>query len=113
VPSVDNPTALGDAAGDNGTTQTEVTGMTRVILAAIGGVIVGAVLAGGISLLAFTYPLQAEITNFPRDESGAVRVGGAIEATLISGTPRAGEPTALPAAWSDGQTLQCVCSERR
>jgi hypothetical protein len=86
--------------------------MTRVILAAIGGVIVGAVLAGGISLLAFTYPLQAEITNFPRDESGAVRVGGAIEATLISGTPRAGE-TALPATWSDGQTLQCVCSAER
>ena len=86
--------------------------MTRVILAAIGGVIVGAVLAGGISLLAFTYPLQAEITNFPRDESGAVRVGGAIEATLISGTPRAGDAV-VPAAWSDGQTLQCVCSQER
>jgi hypothetical protein len=87
-------------------------GMTRVILAAIGGVIVGAVLAGGISLLAFTYPLQAEITNFPRDESGAVRVGGAIEATLISAPPRA-EAATVPAAWGDGQTLQCVCSERR
>ena len=86
--------------------------MTRVILAAIGGVIVGAVLAGGISLLAFTYPLQAEITNFPRDESGAVRVGGAIQATLISATPQAGG-AAVPAAWSDGQTLQCVCSEGR
>jgi hypothetical protein len=80
-------------------------------LAAIGGVIVGAILAGGISLLAFTYPLQAEITNFPRDESGAVRVGGAIQATLISATPQAGG-TAELAAWGDGQALQCVCSER-
>jgi len=84
--------------------------MTRVILAAIGGVIVGAVLAGGISLLAFTYPLQAEITNLPTDESGAVRVGGAIEAVLISATPQAGGAAEL-AARGDGQTLQCVCSE--
>jgi hypothetical protein len=86
--------------------------MTRAILAAIGGVIVGAVLAGGISLLAFTYPLQTEITNFPRDDSGAVRVGGAIQATLISATPQAGG-VAVPAAWGDGQALECVCSERR
>jgi hypothetical protein len=95
-----------------GSAPREVTGMTRVILAAIGGVIVGAVLAGGISLLAFTYPLQTEITNFPRDESGAVRVSGAIQATLISATPQAGG-VAVPAAWSDGQMLQCVCSESR
>jgi len=87
-------------------------GMTRVILAAIGGVIVGAILAGGISLLAFTYPLQTEITNFPRDESGAVRVGGAIQATLISGTPQAGEAAEL-AAWGEGQALECICSEQR
>jgi len=87
-------------------------GMTRVILAAIGGVIVGAILAGGISLLAFTYPLQTEITNFPRDESGAIRVGGAIEATLISGTPQAAQAGEL-AAWGVGQPLQCVCSEVR
>jgi hypothetical protein len=87
-------------------------GMMRVILAAIGGVIVGAVLAGGISLLAFTYPLQTEITNFPRDESGAVRVSGAIQATLISATPQA-SGAAAPTAWNDGQTLQCVCSEMR
>jgi len=86
--------------------------MTRVILAAIGGVVVGAVLAGGISLLAFTYPLQTEITNFPRDEAGAVRVGGAIQATLISGTPQAGAAGEL-AAWGDGQALQCVCSQAR
>ena len=86
--------------------------MTRAVLAAIGGVIVGAILAGGISLLAFTYPLQTEITNFPTDESGAVRVGGAIEATLISGTPQAGRAGEL-AAWGVGQPLQCVCSEAR
>jgi len=87
-------------------------GMTRAILAAIGGVIVGAVLAGGISLLAFTYPLQAEITNFPTDESGAVRVGGAIQATLISGTPQAHDAGEV-AAWGEGQALQCVCSGAR
>ena len=84
--------------------------MTRVILAAIGGVIVGAVLAGGISLLAFTYPLQVDITNFPTDESGAIRVGGAIQATLISATPQARDAAEL-AAWGEGQELQCVCSE--
>lgn len=86
--------------------------MTRVILAAIGGVIVGAILAGGVSLLAFTYPLQTEITNFPTDESGAIRIGGAIQATLISATPQAHDGAAL-AAWSVGQPLQCVCSEAR
>jgi len=86
--------------------------MTRLILAAIGGAVVGAILAGGISLLAFTYPLQAEVTNFPTDESGAIRVGGAIEATLISGTPQAGRAAEL-AAWGVGQPLQCVCSQAR
>jgi len=86
--------------------------MTRVILAAIGGVIVGAILAGGVSLLAFTYPLQTEITNFPTDESGAIRIGGAIQATLISATPQAGEAAEL-AAWGDGQALECICSEQR
>lgn len=86
--------------------------MTRVILAAIGGVIVGAVLAGGISLLAFTYPLQTEITNFPTDEAGAMRIGGVIQTVLISGTPQAHAAAEL-AAWGDGQTLQCVCSEAR
>ena len=84
--------------------------MTRVILAAIGGVIVGAVLAGGVSLLAFSFPLQTEVTNFPRDESGAMRISGAIQTTLTSGTPQAGDATEL-AAWRGGQSLQCVCSE--
>ena len=83
--------------------------MTRVILAAVGGVIVGAVLAGGISLLAFTYPLQTEVTNFPRDESGAMRISGTIETTLITGTLQTGGSGEL-AAWGDGQSLQCVCS---
>ena len=83
--------------------------MTRVILAAVGGVIVGAILAGGISLLAFTYPLQVELTNFPRDETGAMRVGGSIHATLTSGTPQAGV-SVQPAVWGDEQSLQCVCS---
>jgi len=85
-------------------------GMTRVILAAVGGVIVGAILAGGISLLAFTYPLQVELTNFPRDESGAMRVSGAIQATLTSAMPQAGGAAQL-AVWGDAQSLQCVCSE--
>ena len=86
--------------------------MTRVILAAIGGVIVGAILAGGISLLAFTYPLQTEITIFPTDESGAIRVGGAIHPTLTSQTAQPGDAAEL-AAWGNGQALQCVCSEAR
>ena len=86
--------------------------MTRAILAAIGGVIVGAVLAGGVSLLAFSFPLQTEITNFPTDESGALRVGGSIQATLTSQTAQAGDVAEL-AAWRDGQTLQCVCSDAR
>jgi len=86
--------------------------MTRVILAAIGGVIVGAVLAGGISLLAFANPLQTEITNFPTDEAGAMRISGVIETVLTSGTPQAHAAGEL-AAWSDGQTLQCICSEAR
>jgi hypothetical protein len=85
--------------------------MTRVILAAIGGVIVGAVLAGGVSLLAFTYPLQTEITNFPTDEAGAMRIG-VIQTVLISGTPQAHAAGEL-AARGDSQTLQCVCSEAR
>ena len=83
--------------------------MTRVILAAIGGVIVGAVLAGGISLLAFTYPLQVELTNFPRDESGAMRVSGTIQTTITTGTLQTGV-SVQPAVWGDGQPLQCVCS---
>ena len=86
--------------------------MTRVILAAIGGVIVGAILAGGISLLAFTYPLQTEITNFPRDENGAMRISGTIQTTLTSATPQAGGAAEL-VAWGNGETLQCVCSQAR
>jgi hypothetical protein len=86
--------------------------MTRAILAAIGGVIVGAVLAGGVSLLAFPFPLRVEITNFPTDESGAMRIGGSIHTTITSQTAQAGDAAEL-AAWRDGQTLQCVCSNAR
>ena len=86
--------------------------MTRAILAAIGGVIVGAILAGGVSLLAFSFPLRVEITNFPTDESGAMRIGGSIQTTLTSQTAQAGDATEL-AAWRDDQTLQCVCSQAR
>ena len=86
--------------------------MTRAIMAAIGGVIVGAILAGGVSLLAFSFPLQTEITNFPTDETGAFRVGGSIHTTITSQAAQAGDAAEL-AAWRDGQTLQCVCSNAR
>ncbi len=85
---------------------------TRVIVAAIVGVIVGAMLAGGIALLAFPYPLRVDVTNFPRDESGAIRVGGAIQATLVSQTAQSDYGAEL-AAWGGGQALQCVCSGAR
>ena len=86
--------------------------MTRVILAAIGGAIVGAILAGGICLLAFAYPLRAEVTNFPTDETGAMRIGGSIQAALTSQTAQPGDAAELT-AWGYGQTLQCICSEAR
>jgi len=86
--------------------------MTRMILAAIGGAIVGVILAGSISLLAFAYPLRTEVTNFPTDESGAMRIGGTIQTTLISQTAQRSDAAEL-AAWGDGQMLQCVCSEAR
>jgi hypothetical protein len=86
--------------------------MTRVILAAIGGAIVGAILAGGICLLTFAYPLRAEVTNFPTDEAGALRIGGSIQATFAGATAQAGDAAELT-AWGYGQTLQCICSEAR
>jgi hypothetical protein len=86
--------------------------MTRVILAAIGGAIVGAILAGGICLLTFAYPPRVKVTDFPIDETGALRVGGSIQTTFAGPTAQAGDAAELT-AWGYGQTLQCICSEAR
>ncbi len=88
--------------------------MYRLAMAALLGALVGAVVAAGVSLLAFTYPVQVEITNIPRDDSGSIRIGGSIETVIGVGT--AGEPQGSISelvGWRDVQTLQCVCSETR
>jgi hypothetical protein len=88
--------------------------MYRLAIAALLGALVGAVVAAGVSLLAFTYPVQVEITNIPRDDSGSIRVGGSIETVIGVGTT--GEPQGSVSelvGWRDDQTLQCVCSEPR
>jgi hypothetical protein len=88
--------------------------MIRLATAALLGALVGAVVAAGVSLLAFTYPVQVEITNIPLDDSGSIRVGGTIETVIGVGTT--GEPQASISelvGWRDAQVLQCVCSETR
>jgi len=88
--------------------------MIRLAIAALLGALVGAVVAAGLSLLAFTYPVQTEISNFPLDDSGNLKVTGAIETTISVGT--AGQPQASMGelvGWRDAQTLQCVCSQPR
>jgi hypothetical protein len=88
--------------------------MYRLAMAALLGALVGAVVAAGVSLLAFTYPVQVEITNIPLDDSGSIRIGGSIETVIGVGTT--GEPQASISelvGWRDVQTLQCVCSEAR
>ena len=88
--------------------------MYRPAMAALLGALVGAVVAAGVSLLAFTYPVQVEITNIPRDDSGSIRIGGSIETVIGVGT--AGElqgSISELVGWRDAQTLQCVCSEPR
>ena len=88
--------------------------MYRLAIAALLGALVGAVVAAGVSLLAFTYPVQVEITNIPLDDSGSIRIGGSIETVIGVGTT--GEPQASISelvGWRDAQVLQCVCSETR
>jgi hypothetical protein len=88
--------------------------MYRLALAALLGALVGAIVAAGVSLLAFTYPVQTEITNIPLDDSGSIRIGGSIETVIGVGTT--GEPQAGISelvGWRDGPTLQCICSEAR
>ncbi len=88
--------------------------MYRLAMAALLGALVGAVVAAGVSLLAFTYPVQVEITNIPRDDSGSIRVGGSIETVI--GVGEVGQPQASISelvGWRDAQVLQCVCSEAR
>ncbi len=88
--------------------------MYRLAIAALVGALVGAIVAAGVSLLAFTYPVQVEVSNIPLDDSGSIRIGGSIETVIGVGT--AGEPqTSISelVGWRDTQVLQCVCSEIR
>ena len=88
--------------------------MIRLALAALLGALVGAIIAAGVSLLAFTYPVRAEISNFPLDDSGSIKVTGTIETTIGVGT--AGIPQASfgeLVGWHDAQALRCLCSETR
>ena len=88
--------------------------MIRLVFAALLGALLGAVVAAGVSLLAFTYPVHTKITNFPLDDSGNFRVTGTIQ-TMI-GTQTAWQPQASIDELlerRDGQTLRCVCSEAR
>jgi hypothetical protein len=88
--------------------------MYRLAVAALLGALVGAVVAAGVSLLAFTYPVQTEITNLPLDDSGNLKVTGTIETVI--GTAPAGQPQASTdefLGWRDAPALQCVCSEAR
>ncbi len=88
--------------------------MIRLALAALLGALVGAIVAAGVSLLAFTYPVQTEISNFPLDDSGNIKVTGTIQTVIGVGTARAGAATIGELlGWHDVQTLQCVCSETR
>jgi len=88
--------------------------MIRLAIAALLGALVGAVVAAGVSLLAFTYPVQTEVTNLPLDDSGNLRITGSIETVIGVGT--AGQPQASIdelVKWREASTLECVCSERR
>jgi hypothetical protein len=88
--------------------------MIRLALAALLGAVVGAVVAGGVSLLAFAYPIRTEVSNFPLDDGGNFRIVGTIQTTVdlqSAGQPQEGVGELL--AWRDAQPLQCVCSETR
>jgi hypothetical protein len=88
--------------------------MIRLAIAALLGALVGAVVAAGVSLLAFTYPVQTEITNIPLDDSGSIKIGGSIETVI--GVGAAGQPQASIdelVGWRDVPTFQCVCSQPR
>ena len=88
--------------------------MIRLATAALLGALVGAIVAAGVSLLAFTYPVQTEITNLPLDDSGNLRITGSIETVIGVGT--AGQPQAgidELVGWRDAPTLECVCTETR
>jgi len=88
--------------------------MIRLAIAALVGALVGAIVAAGVSLLAFTYPVQTEITNFPLDDSGNFRITGTIQTTI--GAQTAGQPQASIGElleWRDAPTLECVCSDAR
>ena len=88
--------------------------MIRLGIAALFGALAGAMVAAGLSLLAFTYPVQTEVTNLPLDDSGNLRISGSIETVI--GVGAAGQPQASIdelVGWRDAPTLECICSETR
>lgn len=88
--------------------------MIRLAIAALLGALVGAIVAVGVSLLAFAYPVQMEVSNLPLDDSGNLKVSGSIETTIGAGA--AGQPHGSISElldWHEPPTLECVCSERR
>ena len=86
--------------------------MYRLVVVAVLGVIVGAAIGAGVSLLGFAYPVHTEIGNLPLDDDGNLKVTGTME-TVIGTKPAEqtqGSSSDL-ADWRDGPALQCVCSE--
>ena len=88
--------------------------MIRLAFAALLGALVGAIVAAGVSLLAFAYPVRTEISNFPLDENGNIPVAGSIRTIIGTETTGPGGATITELlGWRDTQALQCVCSEPR
>jgi hypothetical protein len=88
--------------------------MYRLAVAALLGAFVGAVVAAGVSLLAFSYPVHTEIGNLPLDDSGNLKVTGTIETVVGVGTAGQTQGSISELVdWRDAPTLQCVCSEAR
>jgi hypothetical protein len=88
--------------------------MYRIVVAAVLGVLVGAAVGAGVSLLGFAYPVHTEIGNLPLDDSGNLKVTGTIETVI--GTGPVGQTQGSIGelvGWRDAPILQCVCSETR
>jgi hypothetical protein len=88
--------------------------MIRLALAWLVGALVGAIIAAGISLLAFAYPVRTEISNFPLDDAGNIKVAGSIETRLaVQATGSDDVSTDGMLGSLDGQGLYCFCSQPR
>jgi hypothetical protein len=86
--------------------------MWRLVVAAVLGVLVGAAVGGGVSLLGFAYPVHTEIGNLPLDDDGNLKVTGTMETVIGAGPAEQTQGSSSDLLdWRDGPTLQCVCSE--